>query len=83
MIGLIITASLALVPIEADDPRLANGKTFISPDAESALAHPRGERVLCLERQRNRTVCLTETQWVKALRLRSKQNRFGPLASVD
>jgi hypothetical protein len=70
-------AALPLLVIGADDERLQSRRTYVSEEARSELAAENGERVLCLDRKRQRetyrSICLTEAQWRKAIALAETQ----------
>lgn len=76
---LIAAAVLPLIAINADDARLQARRTFVSEEARMELARDNGERVLCLDRKRDRSICLTEAQWRQAIALAEAK----PKARVD
>jgi hypothetical protein len=83
--SLAITAAiLPLFAIAADDPRLQTKRTFVSEAARAELAQDSDERVLCLDRksqrQRYRSICLTEAQWREAIALAEAQPKTGGYA---
>ena len=71
----ILAAVMPLVPITADDARLERKRTFVSEEARVELANANGDRVLCHDQQRARSICLTESQWNKAIALAEQQPR--------
>ncbi len=69
---LIAAATMSLVPILPDDERLKSSRTFVSEQAQAALADPQEGRVLCLDQgssAEHQHICLTEAQWRKAIAL--------------
>lgn len=73
MFSLIIAASLPLVPISADDGRLGKRHTFVSPTAQQVLANSVEGQVLCLDRPRNKSICLERAEWSKAVTLANEK----------
>ena len=71
-------AVLPLVPVAADDARLSQKKTFVSAAAQAELEAPSDERVLCLDRKRAKSICLTEAEWTKAIKLAENAPKKGP-----
>lgn len=73
----IVAAVLPLLAIGADDERLQTRRTFVSEEARTELAKDDGERVLCVDRRRQRdpyrSICLTEAQWRRAISLAEAQ----------
>ena len=77
---LLAAAVLPLVPIAADDSRLDAQRTYVSPNAETAFASGEGE-VYCLDRPRRerfRSICLTQAEWAKAVKLAEAAPKRGP-----
>lgn len=73
---------LSLVPISADDARLGKRRTFVSEEARIELAITNGDRVLCHDRERAGSICLTESEWKKAIALAEQQPRKGSRAFI-
>ena len=71
-------AVLPLSPITADDARLEKRRTFVSEAAKIELAEDTDERVLCLDRYRASSICLTETEWKKTIELAKNAPKKGP-----
>ena len=79
---LFAAAVLPLVAIGADDERLKTKRTFVSEEARMALSQDDEDRVLCLDRKRERSICLTESQWNTAIALAEQQPRRRPHAFI-
>lgn len=77
---LLLAGIFSLVAIEAGDPRLKQERTYISPKAIKALDRPSGAQVLCHDRERKVSVCLTREEWQDALALNLKNARGRPYA---
>ncbi|WP_143704527.1 hypothetical protein [Porphyrobacter sp. TH134] len=84
MLLFIAAAALPLIAIGPDDVRLERKRTVVSEEARIELARHNGERVLCYDPHpslatRARSICLTESQWVKATALAKteRQNNRG------
>jgi hypothetical protein len=75
---LLAAAVLPLVPITADDERLDKKRTFVSEEATAVLEEDADGRVLCLDRRRSASICLTEAQWLKAIELAEAQPKPAP-----
>lgn len=77
-----LAAVLPLAPIVATDPRLDLQDTFVSDAAELALSASDGERVLCLDRHKVRSICLAESEWLKAIDAAANAPKKGPRAII-
>ncbi|MDP5103960.1 MAG: hypothetical protein NWP98_08545 [Erythrobacter sp.] len=66
---------MLLVPIDAEDARLDKRRTFVSEEARVDLTDANGAPVLCLDRARAGSICLTESQWNTAIALAEQQPR--------
>lgn len=82
MLFLLGSAALSLIQIEPGDPRLSHSRTFISPSAVAALGQSRGVRVLCHDRERDVSVCLTDQEWREAIAMSHRKTRGPPLALI-
>ncbi|BDI61041.1 hypothetical protein MACH05_16010 [Qipengyuania nanhaisediminis] len=69
---MLAAATLPLVPIAAGDERLDRRSTFVSANAEIELVESE-DRVLCLDRVRASSICLTESEWREAIALAASQ----------
>ena len=71
MLTLLAAASVPLVSITLDDPRLDKDGTFISAKAKSALEQKEAAEVLCFDNAPSRydTICLIREEWVSAVSL--------------
>ena len=77
MLRAVAASALSLVPIGADDARLGKKRTFVSEQARIELSLADGEHVLCHDRKRAGSICLTQGEWTKAIALAEQQPRKG------
>lgn len=77
-LALAAAAVLPLVPITVGDKRLEEEDTFVSEQAQVELAAESETRVLCLDRRRTNSICLTEAEWSKAITLAENAPKKGP-----
>lgn len=80
---ILAAAVLPLVPIAADDARLEKRSTFVSEQARIELVEE-NDRVMCLDRRRASSICLTESEWLQAIELAASQpeSRSAPRAFI-
>ena len=78
---LIAATVLPLVPVTAGDERFDHRRTFVSEQAEIALAETDGEEVFCLDRKRE-SICLVRSEWAEAVKLANSAPKRGPRAFI-
>ena len=78
---LIAATVLPLVPVAAGDGRFDRRRTFVSDQAEIALAEEGGEEVFCLDRKRQ-SICLVRSEWAEAVALANSAPKRGPRAFI-
>ena len=85
MLTLLAAASVPLVSITVDDPRLDNDRTFISAKAKVVLEQQAPGEVLCLDSARSRydSICLIREEWVSAVSLANAGKGKEPPKFVD
>lgn len=85
MLTLLAAASVPLVSITVDDPRLDNNRTFISAKAKVVLEQQVPGEVLCLDSARSRydSICLIREEWVSAVSLANAGKGKEPPKFVD